>query len=345
MRPLEKPYTNNGRCRCSAINVVTPRHRVQQQQQLPVLSTLPPPCSIDTLAQNCSSKPASWFPSTPSEYQAYKAKLNASSDAAVLSSSIPHVPSQQISSSQLTTVNFVIPSLPLNLGLCRIPPLSSSHSHKQSPLSSSSSSTTTTTTTITTNSKCRRRISKSDIAEANWWIKMYESLVWHMQDQNVGDLSSHELAFLERLQTKVQRRWYPIAEKAAREQFKKKSSRQEHDDDDTSLGPSSLSSSRDSCALVSCSSGVSSVPVSISQGCIITMTNQTQAQPSSSQMDVDRPSLRLSPGTPPPPMLDPAQLAAQAILRRSQASQKPLRRKRFASPGCSALRREITLVA
>lgn len=297
---LQKPYGNTVRCRCFSTNV-TPRHRHRQ------LSTLPSPCLIDTHDRDHPSKSANWFPSTPSEYEAYRANLNASSNNTP--SSIPRIPSTQYNDavSSSPVINFVIPSLPLNLGLGRITVTPTSSS---SPSSSAPHRRQSLCPSLSTTNKSRRRVSKSDISEANWWIKMYESLVWHMQD--CGEPSSHELAFLERLENKVQCRWYPIAEKA-REQsqcFR----------DDERLGRS-RSLSRDGCSFAAASA-------SVSQSAGREQGPAPQAPHHYHQ-----------------PMLDPAQLAAQAILRRSQASQKPLRRKRFASPGCSALRREIALAA
>lgn len=176
-----------------------------------------------------------------------------------------------------------IPPLSLSLGLCRIPSSPPPPSVIATPNSVSSSRSTK-----------RRSVSKSDVAEARWRIKMYESLDWHSK-QFRCQTTYHDRVFLDRLETQVRCRWYPIV---GRSQPQTTSESQVLHEEHTTIAP--LTSA--------------DVPVGESNICS------------------------------PPRMLDPTQLAAQVILRRSHASGKPLRRRRHTSPGHSALRREVPLI-
>ncbi|GJJ11733.1 hypothetical protein Clacol_005971 [Clathrus columnatus] len=275
----------------------------------PNLHSQPPvPCSVN----NDYSDKLNNFPSTPSEYAAYRAALKATPNTTfkptIFSTPPIHVPFRSIPQTIPPVVN-IIPTLSLNLGLGRVASsscssastLSSFQPHRHNPPSLAPTATK------------RRRVSKSAIAEAQWWIRMYESLAWHIKQVEEQQLqppfSQHELAFLERLEAQVRSRWYPIIERAER------MARRDP--------PSSIAVSLE---------GLHSHAGSVEElGSALQPSGLYQGPTSSESSD------------PTTVMLGPTQLAAQAFLRRSQAGEKPMRRKRHISPGRSALRCEITV--
>lgn len=282
----KKPYP-----RCFSQNLIRP-------QQPP--TTTSSPCSIDIRPKTPNEVP-SRLPSTPSEYQACRAKLDAPSKTTPSLSPI----TQQKHSFSSPVIN-LIPSLPLNLELNRVSPASS--------LSSSVPTTPHPTRSFPSSLvKIHRHISKSDISEARWWVKMYESLVWHMQ-QCEHQPWSYELTFFTRLENMVQCRWYPIIKKV-----------RDHGEKRSISDPMRLVKFSGSHSL-ELSEGV---PIQT----IMTRHNVPYSQSSRSTSHHSQ-------------ILDPAQLVAQAILRRHQlTSGRPLRRKRMPSPGRSSLGCEITLTA
>lgn len=256
-------------------------------QQYPTVSPLRP--NDTRLETPAEVREKNRFQLILSEYQLHKSKPDALSETSP--SLIPSITQRKHSFSS-PAINLI------PLGLCRI-------SQASSQVNSSPSSRPTRIVS-------RKRISKSDISEARWWVKMYESFVWHMQQQRRSQPCSYELAFFTRLENMVQRRWYPIM----RYYYGERSPIITRDPNE-SADPSG-----------SCYSPKSADKIPIRTRYQNTLNSQLSGSVFSDSQ-----------------ILDPAQLAAQAILRRHQLTSRRLRRKRTPSSGRSSLRSEMVLAA